>query len=74
MEPKGSLPQSQVPAACPYPELAQSSPYSHIPLPEDPPYYYPPINKISTQPEYWKAVQSKKLKSVLTLMTLAIYH
>ena len=27
MEPKGSLPQSQVPAACPYPEPARSSPY-----------------------------------------------
>ena len=26
-----------------YPELARSSPYPHIPLPEDPSYYYPPI-------------------------------
>jgi hypothetical protein len=26
-----------------YPKPAQSSAYSHIPLPEDPPYYYPPI-------------------------------
>jgi len=34
MEPEGSLPQSQVPAICPYPEPAQSSPYPHIPLPE----------------------------------------
>ena len=35
MEPEGSLPHSQVPATCPYPEPARSSPYSHIPLPED---------------------------------------
>jgi hypothetical protein len=35
MEPEGSLPHSQVPATCPYPEPAESSPYSHIPLPED---------------------------------------
>ena len=27
MEPKGSLPHSQVPATCPYPEPARSSPY-----------------------------------------------
>jgi hypothetical protein len=36
MEPVGSLPHSQVPATCPYPEPAQSSPYPHLPLPEDP--------------------------------------
>ena len=32
MEPEGSLPRSQVPATCPYPELARSNPYptSHI--------------------------------------------
>jgi hypothetical protein len=43
MEPKGTLPHSQVPANCLYPERAQSSPYPHIPLPEDPSEYYPPI-------------------------------
>jgi len=32
MEPEGSLPYSQVPATCPYPE-----PDRTIPLPEDPP-------------------------------------
>ena len=36
MELEGSLPHSQVPANCPYPEPARSSPYPHIPLPEDP--------------------------------------
>jgi hypothetical protein len=34
MEPEGSLLYSQVPATCPYPEPARSSPYP--PLPEDP--------------------------------------
>jgi len=43
IEPEGSLPQSQVPATCPYPEPARSSPYPHIPLPEDPSYHHPPI-------------------------------
>ena len=42
MEPEGSLPHSQVPANFPYPELASSNPYPHIPLTEDPSYYYPP--------------------------------
>jgi len=37
MEPEGSLPHSQVPATCPYPESTRSSPYPHIPLPEDSP-------------------------------------
>jgi len=36
MEPDDSLPQSQVPTTCPYPEPARSSPYPHIPLSEDP--------------------------------------
>ena len=31
-----SLLHSQVPATCPYPEPARSSPYPHIPLHEDP--------------------------------------
>jgi len=36
MEPKGSLPHSQVPATCPYPRPTRSRPYPRIPLPEDP--------------------------------------
>ena len=40
MQPEGSLPYSQVPATCPYPEPARSSPYPHILLPEDPSYLY----------------------------------
>ena len=35
MGPEGSLPHSQVPPTCPYPEPHRSSPYPHIPLPED---------------------------------------
>ena len=33
MEPEGSLPQSEGPATCPYPERARSSPYPQIPHP-----------------------------------------
>ena len=33
MEPEGSLPPSEVPATCPYPEPARSSPYPHILIP-----------------------------------------
>ena len=43
MEHEGSLPHSQVPATCPYPEPDQCSPYPHFLLPKDPSYYYPPI-------------------------------
>ena len=41
--PEGSLSHSQVPATCPCPEPARSSPYAYIPLPENPSEYYPPI-------------------------------
>jgi hypothetical protein len=36
MEPKGSLPYSQVPATRPYPEPTSSSPHDPLQLPEDP--------------------------------------
>jgi hypothetical protein len=36
MEPESSLPHSQMPATCLYPGPAQSSPYHHTPLLEDP--------------------------------------
>jgi len=36
MEPEGSLPHSEVPATCLYPEPALSIHYLHIPLPKDP--------------------------------------
>jgi hypothetical protein len=37
MQPESSLPRSQVPAICLYPQPAQSSPQPHIPLPENQP-------------------------------------
>ena len=36
IESEGSLPDSQVPVTCPYPQPAWSSPYPHNPLPQDP--------------------------------------
>jgi len=39
MEPENSLPHSQHPACCPYPEPDQSSPCPHIPLLEE--QFYP---------------------------------
>jgi hypothetical protein len=36
MEPEGSLPSSQVPATCPYPEPTPSSPHDPLQLSEDP--------------------------------------
>jgi len=36
LEPESSLPYSQVPAICPYPEPTLSSPHNLLPLPEDP--------------------------------------
>jgi hypothetical protein len=36
MEPESSLPYSQVPANCPYPEPAPSGRHKPLPLPEDP--------------------------------------
>ena len=41
MESEGTLPCSQAPATCPYPEPDQASPCHHIPLLEDPFQYYP---------------------------------
>ena len=43
MESEGSLPRSQAPAACPYPEPDRYSPRPHIPVHEDPSSYFPPI-------------------------------
>jgi len=36
MQPEGLILHSQVLTPCPYTEPDQSSPYPHIPLPEDP--------------------------------------
>jgi len=66
MEPEGSLPQSQMPAICPYPEPARTSPYSHIPLPEDPSYFYPPIYaRVSQVVSYPSGFPTKSLYTPL---------
>jgi hypothetical protein len=41
MEYKGSLPYSQLPATCPYPEPTPSSPQNPLQLPEIHQYYHP---------------------------------
>ena len=73
MEPEGSLPHSQAPATCPYPESARSSPYPHIPLPEDPSYYYPPNYALVSQAVSFPPVSPPKpfisLSSPLTCLT-----
>jgi hypothetical protein len=38
MEPEDSLPYSQVPATCPYPELIPSSPHDPLQIPQQPNY------------------------------------
>jgi hypothetical protein len=43
MEPESPSPHSQAPATCPYPQPAQSSPHTHIPLLEGTSQYYIPI-------------------------------
>ena len=43
MEPEGSLPHSQAPATCPYPQSERSSPCLYIPFIENHFYYCPPI-------------------------------
>jgi hypothetical protein len=43
MEREGSVPYSQVPATCPYPEPTLSSPHTPMQPPGDTSEYYPPI-------------------------------
>ena len=47
MEPEGSLPHSQVPDTCPYPEPSRSIPYPHIPLLEEPSTFGSPKRSLS---------------------------
>ena len=43
MEHESSIPHSQVPATCPYPEPVRSSPYPHNQHSQESPLYFPPI-------------------------------
>ena len=43
MQPECSLTHSKQPSTCPYSQPARFNPYPHIPFPEDPSLYYPPI-------------------------------
>ena len=61
MESKASLLRSQVPVTCPYPEPALSRSYSHISLPEDPSYCYPPIYAWVSQVVSFPLVSPPKL-------------
>jgi hypothetical protein len=64
MEPEGSLPHSQAPATCPYPEPAQSNPHTPIPLPEDPSYYIYIHWQIITRPQ----------KALTNTLSVAVYN
>ena len=59
MEPESSLPQSQMPAICPYPEPARSSHILH-PTSEDPSQYYHPIYTCVSQVVSLLHVSSRK--------------
>jgi hypothetical protein len=58
MEPEGSLPYSQVPATCPYPQPTPSSPHNPLQLPEDPSYIIFPSTSGSPQRPLFPQVSS----------------
>jgi len=60
MEPESLLPHSQVPAICPYPEPARSSPYTHFPISKGPFYYNPPIYAWVSQVVFFPQVSRLK--------------
>jgi hypothetical protein len=60
MELEDSVPHSQAPATCPYPEPARSIPCPHILLTEDPSYCYPPIYAWVSQVDSFPQVSSPK--------------
>ena len=60
MEPDSLLPHSQVPATCPYPEPARSSPNPHFRIPEGPFHYNPPIYAWVSQVAFFPQVSRPK--------------
>jgi hypothetical protein len=50
MKPETSLPHSQVPTTCPYPEPDRSISYTHIQRPEDPTPIYTCISQVVSFP------------------------
>jgi hypothetical protein len=78
MEPEVSLMHSQVPGTCSYPGPAQSSPYPHIPLPEDPSQYYPPIyvwnSQVVSSPQVTLPKSCMRLSSSHTRYMLSPSH
>jgi len=73
MAPKGSLPHLQEPATCPYPESARSSPYPHIPLPEDPSLYHLSIYAWVSQVVSFPQISLPKLYTRLSSPPYALY-
>ena len=61
MEPEGSLPHSQVPATCPYPEPARSSPYPHIPFSEGPSSLLRSYQSVSPDPRLCLSILRSKI-------------
>ena len=64
IEPDGSLPHSQEPVTCPYPEPARSCPCPHNPLPEDPPSHLRldlPSGLITLRPPHQNLVYASPL-------------
>ena len=76
---EGSLPHSQVPATCPCPEPDQTSLCPHIPLPEDPSYYYTfiyawvPQVALSLRLPHQNPEYASPLKQVLINLYIYIY-
>ena len=73
MEPRSSLPHSQQPATCPYPEPHQSSTCPTIPLPEDPSWNYPPIYALVFQVVSFHLVSPPKPCIRLSCPTYALH-
>jgi len=70
MEPEGSLPHSQESATCLYPRPAQSSPYTHIPPPEE---LINQITKYTVQTPSWELNSSSAVHGIVIFVLLGRY-